>query len=95
MTQTPEQLAAERRQLAGNAPAAAAAVAPRWQAMLGELGHCREANLRNGAIVNQRLGSVRRALSILTGKDDDAALYGRHGAVHSAGARAWHTLAEA
>ena len=93
LMQTLEQLDAERRQLAARAPRAAAAQQTRWQELLVTLRECRDQNQRNGGIVNQRLGSVRRALAILTGQDSEAGVYGRSGALY-ASARS-HSLAEA
>lgn len=94
LMQALERLDAERVQLSAAAPQAAEALESRWQASLRQLQACRDLNLRNGGIVNQRLGSVRRALAILTGQDGDAGVYGPRGAVHST-SRSRHTLAEA
>lgn len=92
LMQTLERLDAERQQLAAAAPHAATTQQPRWQDLLADLRDCRDQNQRNGSIVQQRLGSVRRALAILTGQDDETGVYGRSGALH-ARARS-HTLAE-
>ncbi len=89
---TLERLDAERQQLATAAPQAAAAEQPRWQELLVRLRDCRDQNQRNGGIVQQRLGSVRRALAILTGQDSETGVYGRSGALH-ARTRS-HTLAQ-
>ena len=91
LMQTLEQLDTERQQLAATAPRSAAQQA-RWQELLGTLRECRDLNQRNGGIVQQRLGSVRRALAILTGQDSETGIYGRSGAMH-ARARS-NTLAE-
>jgi flagella synthesis protein FlgN len=92
LMQTLERLDSERQQLALAAPDAAAAQQPRWQDLLARLRDCRDQNQRNGSIVQQRLGSVRRVLAILTGQDSETGVYGRSGALH-ARARS-HTLAE-
>jgi flagella synthesis protein FlgN len=92
LMQTLEQLDTERQQLATTAPRSAAAQQARWQELLGRLRECRDLNQRNGGIVQQRLGSVRRALAILTGQDSETGIYGRSGAMH-ARARS-NTLAE-
>lgn len=94
LMQALERLDAERVQLSAAAPQAAEAMDARWQSSLSQLRACRELNLRNGGIVNQRLGSVRRALAILTGQEGDAGVYGRRGAVQSM-SRSRHPLAEA
>jgi flagellar biosynthesis protein FlgN len=91
LMQALEQLDTERQQLAATAPRSAAQQA-RWQELLGTLRECRDLNQRNGGIVQQRLGSVRRALAILTGQDSETGIYGRSGAMH-ARARS-NTLAE-
>jgi flagella synthesis protein FlgN len=77
-----EQLDAERVQLLRHAPDADA-LAPAWQAVLRSLQTCRELNQRNGSVVGQRLGEVRRALSILTGHSADTGVYGRSGTLHT------------
>ncbi|HEU4669931.1 MAG TPA: flagellar protein FlgN [Dyella sp.] len=77
-----EQLDAERLQLGRTEPRAAQALEPRWQSLLPVLSSCRDMNQRNGQLVGQRLGSIRRALSILTGQDTDGGVYGRTGGVH-------------
>jgi flagella synthesis protein FlgN len=53
-----------------------------WRDLLKTLAVCRDKNQRNGALVNQRLTQVRRALSVLTGNDSQASTYGQNGAVH-------------
>lgn len=78
-----EQLDAERVQLNRESTNAGSLDAD-WQAILVSLKQCREQNLRNGSVVNQRLGEVRRALSILTGHTADSSVYGRSGAMHNA-----------
>lgn len=88
-----EQLDAERVQLGRNAPQIAAALEARWQAMLPTLRSCRDMNQRNGQVVGQRLASVRRALSILTGREPDSDVYGRRGSLHTRSQS--HPLAEA
>jgi flagella synthesis protein FlgN len=74
-----EQLDIERRQLTREAPAAAQALAAAWDDIVAALRHCHQLNLRNGSAVNQRLGQVREALSILTGHAGEGGLYGRAG----------------
>jgi flagella synthesis protein FlgN len=88
-----EQLDTERLQLGRNAPQAAAALEARWQALLPTLRSCRDMNQRNGQVVGQRLASVRRALSILTGREPDDGVYGRRGSLHTRSQS--HPLAEA
>lgn len=74
-----EQYDAERVQLSQALPAAAAALATRWQDVLQTLANCRQLNQRNGTLVAQRLEQVRRALAVLTGQPGDAELYGPSG----------------
>jgi flagellar biosynthesis protein FlgN len=74
-----EQLDIERRQLAHEAPGAAQALAAAWDDIVATLRQCHQLNLRNGSAVNQRLGQVRQALSILTGHAGESGLYGRAG----------------
>lgn len=93
LMRTLEQLDAERVQLGRNAPQAAVALEARWQAMLPMLRSCRDMNQRNGQVVGQRLASVRRALSILTGREPDDGVYGRRGSLHTRSRS--HPLAEA
>lgn len=93
LMQALERLDAERRQLALAAPHAAATQQRRWHELLAQLRDCRDQNQRNGSIVQLRLGSVRRALAILTGQDSETSVYGRSGALH-ARVRS-HTLAQA
>lgn len=88
-----EQLDAERVQLGLAAPEVASALDDRWQALLKKLRACRDMNQHNGNVVGQRLGSVRRALAILTGQDADSAVYGRSGALQNRSRS--QTLAEA
>lgn len=76
-----EQLDAERLQLAAATPDASATLEPTWRDVLEALRTCRELNLRNGSLVGQRLGSVRRALAVLTGRPSDDGIYGRAGAL--------------
>lgn len=77
-----EKLDAERVPLAQGCAADPARDA-QWQQVLDSLRHCRELNQRNGSVVGQRLGHVRQALSILTGRSSDASVYGRSGALYS------------
>lgn len=88
-----EQLDAERVQLGLAAPDVALALDDRWQALLKTLRACRDKNQHNGQVVGQRLGSVRRALAILTGQDADSGVYGRSGALQNRSRS--QTLAEA
>lgn len=83
LMQTLEQLDAERLQLGRSAAHTARALEPRWQAVLKTLRECREMNQHNGSVVGQRLGSVRRALAVLTGQDADGGVYGRSGALQT------------
>lgn len=78
-----EQLDVERAQLAHNAPMASA-VEPAWQKVMQTLQACRDLNQRNGVLVTQRLGQVRRALAVLTGRHGDAGVYGPSGELHPA-----------
>ncbi|HET6433638.1 flagellar protein FlgN [Dyella sp.] len=78
-----EQLDAERLQLSRSAPQTARELEPRWQALLQVLRGCREMNQHNGSVASQRLGSVRRALAVLTGQDADGGVYGRSGALQT------------
>jgi flagella synthesis protein FlgN len=71
-----EQLDAERQQLSREAPAAAARLDATWAQVLQALRRCQQLNQSNGRAVNQRLGQVRQALSILTGHAGEAGLYG-------------------
>lgn len=81
LMQALEQLDAERLQLNLAEPRTALALESRWQSLLPTLADCRDMNQRNGQLVGQRLGSIRRALSILTGQDLDGGVYGRTGGV--------------
>lgn len=67
---------AERRQLQSMAPASAEPTG--WSEVLRLLALCQERNLRNGALVGQRLTQVRRALAVLTGEPEQGT-YGRGG----------------
>lgn len=78
-----EQLDVERLQLSQNAPLAST-VEPVWQQVVRTLQSCRDLNQRNGLLVGQRLGQVRRALSVLTGRNGDAGVYGPSGELHPA-----------
>lgn len=78
-----EQLDAERVQINLAAPHAASTLEPRWKALLPRLRECRDMNQHNGNVVGQRLGSVRRALAILTGQEAEAGTYGRSGALQN------------
>ena len=83
LMQQPEQLDVERLQLSQNAPLAST-VEPVWQQVVRTLQSCRDLNQRNGLLVGQRLGQVRRALSVLTGRSGDAGVYGPSGELHPA-----------
>lgn len=78
-----EQLDVERLQLTQNAPFAGA-VEPVWQQVVKALQTCRDLNQRNGVLVGQRLGQVRRALAVLTGRNGDTGVYGPSGELHPA-----------
>jgi flagella synthesis protein FlgN len=78
-----EQLDAERLQLASATPHVSAALEPTWRDVLDALRTCRELNQRNGSLVGERLGSVRRALAVLTGRTPDDGIYGRAGALQT------------
>lgn len=54
-------------------------LATRWQQLRTALLHCREANLRNGALVEQCQRQVRSALGILSGQTSGPQLYGADG----------------
>jgi flagellar biosynthesis protein FlgN len=64
-----EQLDVERLHLCSTSAEAANHAEPTWRELLKSLATCRDKNLRNGALVGQRLTQVRRALSVLTGTD--------------------------
>lgn len=51
----------------------------RWQQLRTALMRCREANLRNGALVDQCRRQVRTALGILSGQTSGPQLYGADG----------------
>ena len=74
-----EQLDAERQQLSREAPAAAARLDATWSQVLLALRRCQQLNQSNGRAVNQRLGQVRQALSVLTGHASETGLYGPTG----------------
>lgn len=89
-----ERLAAERSEVAaalgvGDTPTAVwdtliegigePLLASRWQQLRTELTHCRESNLRNGALIDQSQRQVRRALGILSGQTSGPQLYGADG----------------
>jgi flagella synthesis protein FlgN len=78
-----EQLDVERLQLIQNAPLAST-VEPVWQQVVRTLQSCRDLNQRNGVLVGQRLGQVRRALAVLTGRNGDTGVYGPSGELHPA-----------
>ncbi len=78
-----EQLDAERQQLSRELPAAATTLEPVWAQVVQSLRRCQQLNQRNGSTVNQRLGQVRQALSILTGHTGDNGLYGPTGGLHA------------
>lgn len=90
-----EGLDAERLHLSGSGSDAASQVDPTWRELLTVLAECRDKNQRNGNLVNQRLGQVRRALSVLTaGKDENThGVYSARGAYQ--GAARSLTLAQA
>lgn len=76
-----EQLDAERRQIlraAGLPPTTQGAA---WAAIEAALRKCQRLNQRNGGMVNQRLGQVREALSVLTGGSRGGRLYDHSGGV--------------
>jgi flagellar biosynthesis protein FlgN len=79
-----EQLDVERLHLNSTSAEAAQQVDAQWRELLKSLAECRDKNQRNGALVNQRLTQVRRALSVLTGTDSQMGTYGQNGAVHGA-----------
>jgi flagellar biosynthesis protein FlgN len=78
-----EQLDVERLHLSNTSSEAAQQTDSIWRDLLKLLAVCRDKNQRNGALVNQRLTQVRRALSVLTGSDSQIGTYGQNGAVHS------------
>jgi flagellar biosynthesis protein FlgN len=77
-----EQLDVERLHLSNTGNDATQQTDSIWRDLLKTLAVCRDKNQRNGALVNQRLTQVRRALSVLTGNDSQAGTYGQNGAVH-------------
>jgi flagellar biosynthesis protein FlgN len=77
-----EQLDVERLHLSNTSSEAAQQTDSQWRDLLKSLSVCRDKNQRNGALVNQRLTQVRRALSVLTGNDSQIGTYGQNGAVH-------------
>jgi len=78
-----ERLDVERQQLSREAPAVANALEPAWAQVLQTLNRCQQLNQSNGRAVNQRLGHVRQALSVLTGHAGENALYGPKGGLHA------------
>ena len=78
-----EQLDAERRQLASEQPAVAAAATSAWSKVVQRLQYCHLLNQRNGSVVSQRLNQTRRALAVLTGHAGESELYGRSGELHA------------
>jgi len=78
-----EQLDAERRQLASEQPAVAAAATSAWSRVVQRLQYCHLLNQRNGSVVSQRLNQTRRALAVLTGHAGESELYGRSGELHA------------
>ena len=78
-----EQLDAERRQLASEQPAVAAAATSAWSRVVQRLQYCHLLNQRNGSVVSQRLSQTRRALAVLTGHAGESELYGRSGELHA------------
>jgi flagellar biosynthesis protein FlgN len=79
-----EQLDVERLHLSKTSNEAAQQTDSIWRDLLKSLAVCREKNQRNGALVNQRLTQVRRALCVLTGNDSQVGTYGQNGAVYGA-----------
>jgi flagellar biosynthesis protein FlgN len=80
-----EQLDVERLHLSNSSSEATQQNDSIWRDLLKSLATCRDKNMRNGALVNQRLIQVRRALSVLTGNDSQkAGTYGQNGAVYGA-----------
>lgn len=78
-----ESLDVERKHL-GSAGAIDTALHPSWPAIVTCLAKCNALNQVNGGIVNQRLGHVRKALSLLTGAPQSTELYGPAGHARSA-----------
>ena len=74
-----EQLDAERLHMSATSAHAAQAIQPAWSVLLKALTDCRDKNQRNGALVGQRLSQVRRALSVLTGNDNESSVYSHSG----------------
>jgi len=74
-----ERLDIERQQLLREAGTTDAAYRRAWDGVLEALHDCQRTNQRNGGIIAQRLKHVRRALSVLTGKQDEAGAYGPAG----------------
>lgn len=74
-----EQLDAERLQLLREAGTSDTLRQTSWDQVLRILQACQRDNQRNGNIINQRMRHVRKALSVLTGSDDEADTYGRAG----------------
>lgn len=75
-----EQLDAERVHLCSTSIEAARQVEPDWRELLKSLATCRDQNQRNGTLVGQRLSQVRRALSVLTGNEQQTnGTYGQKG----------------
>jgi flagella synthesis protein FlgN len=79
-----EQLDVERLHLSSTSSGTAQQMEANWRELLKSLATCRDKNQRNGALVGQRLTQVRRALSVLTGTDAQAGVYGQNGAVQGA-----------
>ncbi len=50
-----------------------------WDAFLGKLENCREANAANGSFVRIRRGHIEKSLQILRGCPDSPGLYGPNG----------------
>lgn len=74
-----EQLDAERLHMRTASLPASQETQPAWGNVLNSLLACRDKNLRNGALVSQRLTQVRRALSALTGNPDANSTYSHSG----------------
>lgn len=88
-----ESLDAERRQLAGVAPAPDAVVEV-WRHICRQLDGCRRLNEANGSIVSRQLSHVRRALGILRGSGEaPPMLYGPAGEARAPNVR--HSLSKA
>lgn len=56
-------------------------LAARWGDCAQRAARCRDANLRNGALVTARLKRVEGLLGVLTGRPQQAQVYGKQGSV--------------